>query len=104
MANSSTGELSEGRRRAVLQTGLMDAEAKAHAAGHPFEVLAEGDFEVEFAVTQPPNHWLHKRLTIQTLGLWSPVWLVQTLRGKRRRVFRASVSPKGTVRVMRVRG
>ena len=103
MANPSSGEISEGRRRAVLQTGLKEAEARAHAAGHPFEVLKEDDFEVMFAVTQPPNHWLHKRLTIQTLGLWSPVWLVQTLRGSRRRVFRVTVSPKGTVRVMRVR-
>lgn len=95
--------MSEGRRRAVLQAGLMEAEASANSAGHPFEVIAESDFEVEFAVTHPPNHWLHKRLTIQTLGLWSPVWFIQSRRGPRRQVYRATVDEAGKVKVSRVR-
>ncbi len=96
--------MSDGRRRAVLQTGLMDAEAAAAAAGHPFELFSSGDFEAMFAVTQPPNHWLHRRLTIQTLGLWAPVWWIHSRRGPTRKVFRASVGPNGKVLVRRVRG
>jgi hypothetical protein len=95
--------MSEGRRRAVLQSGLMEVEARAAQAGQPFEVVSQSDFEVVYAVTQSPNHWLHKRLTIQTLGLWAPVWWFQSRRGPTRQVYRASVDPAGKVRVHRVR-
>jgi hypothetical protein len=96
--------MSDGRRKALLEAGLMEVEARAAQAGQPFEVVTQGDFDVVYAVTQPPNHWLHKRLTIQTLGLWAPVWWFQSRRGKTRKVFHASVDPNGKVRVRRVRG
>ena len=91
------------RRKALLQAGLKDAEAQADQLGHPFELISQKDHEAVFAVTQPPNHWLHKRLTIQTLGLWAPVWWFQSRRGMTRRVFRATVSESGGVKVARVR-
>lgn len=102
-ANARNGGMSDGRRRAVLQSGLMEVEARALQAGQPFEVVSQNDFEVVYAVTQGPNHWLHKRLTIQTLGLWAPVWWIQSRRGPTRKVYQASVDPAGKVRVRRVR-
>lgn len=95
--------MSDGRRRALLQAGLMEVEARAAGAGQPFEVVSQADFEVVYAVTQGPNHWLHRRLTIQSLGLWAPVWWIQSRRGPTRMVYRASVDPAGKVRVRRVR-
>ena len=103
-ATTPRGEMPDGRRKALLEAGLMEVESRAAQAGQPFEVVSQGDFEVVYAVTQPPNNWLHKRLTIQSLGLWAPVWWWHRRRGTVRRLFHASVDPAGTVRVRRVRG
>lgn len=86
---------SDSARRETLSKGIDDARARATADGHPFAIVSRDDFEAVFTVTMPPDHWLHKRLTIQSLGLWAPVWWYKTRKGATPKRFRISVDEDG---------
>ncbi len=94
---------SDSRRREILRDGLQDARERATAKGHPFAVESQEDFAAVFTVTQPPDHWLHKRLTIQSLGLWAPVWWYAARRGDAPKRYRISVDKDGELDIDRAR-
>lgn len=95
--------ISDQQRAAILRSGLAEAEDRARRRGDGFEVVERGDFDATFVLSEATNHWLHKRLTIQTLGLWGPVWWWRTRRGTVTRSYRAEVDPLGRVAVRRIR-
>jgi hypothetical protein len=96
-------KVSDARRREILTEGLQDARARAEAAGHPFAIESRGELEVFFTIVQPPDHWLHKRLTIQSLGLWAPVWWYRTRRGAVPKRYRIFVDDDGDLDITRAR-
>jgi len=96
-------KISEGRRRQILAEALTDARVRAETVGHPFAIESRGDFEAIFTVTQPPDHWLHKRLTIQSLGLWAPVWWYATRKGAAPKRYRLEVDDEGDLSISRRR-
>ena len=93
----------DSRRREILTEGLQDARERAAAKGHPFSIESRSDFEAVFTIIQPPDHWLHKRLTIQSLGLWAPVWWRATRKGDTPKRYRIMVDPDGEMHIDRAR-
>jgi hypothetical protein len=65
---------------------LMDA-ATNEFVGNGWRVESRSEFQGVFVKGHRPNHVLHLILSIVTLGLWIPVWILVTIMsGEKRRI------------------
>lgn len=76
---------------------LPPGHAEAWGPGMPFQASAyqqvsvhpwapsphQGHVHFTVRGTKGPNHLLHLVLTAATCGLWSPIWIIDALRGQR---------------------
>lgn len=61
---------SDNARKAQLAQAVQQEVVRAG------RVEAQGDFNAVIRFGKPTNHVLHLILTVVTLGIWSPVWLI----------------------------
>lgn len=81
------------RRREILE------QAVAYYVGRTAQVETLMEYQAVLRYGRPVNHILHLLLTVFTLGLWAPIWLLIVVlgSGERRRVL--SVDPFGLVQL-----
>ena len=87
-----TTRISDDERRAALARRL------AVLAPDGWQVESESEFQAVVVRVKRPNHILHLVLSVITLGLWLPVWLVLALKKKERGRMVLAVNEAGEVR------
>ena len=90
MESVSVAPLSLEDRQAILQQQVV-----AHAA-KGWSVLSQTQTQASLVKGKDTNHVLHLILSVITLGLWIPVWIVVTIAaGKKTRLV--TVNEQGSV-------